>query len=504
MFRGFLSTWAGLIVNGIVTILLTRVLVHGLGNFYYGLWVLVSSVLDYYGLLDMGVRYSMQRFVARYGGANERQALNETFMTGASMAACIATAAFLLCAVLLIVLPGFFKLSGESRSLFRTLLVIQTFTLALDFPARIMGAYLCGLHRFDLFNGAGITWGVSRGLVFWAVIRMGGKVTAIALAQLIIVAGMFVLYWAFVKFADPQLSLGWKHTSWARTRELIHFSVFVFISDLGDRLRFYTGVIIISRMLSVALSTPWNVITKLMDTFKMAFYPITGPLNTEANRLEGGQKFEASRNLFLRSTKICMLLAFAGTTVLVTHGRDILHFWIGEGFTSNYNVLFVLAIGYCVILGQSASNVFLYVRSRQRQLAAWTLAEGLTNVMLSIYWSRHYGILGVALGTTVPMLIVRLGIQPFYTLHVMEVTWSEYLTKSLLRPALVTALVLAVASATGLLRRAPNLPVFGGMLIALGLLFAGLSYWIVLDGEERLRLRERGQLILQRLKMQQA
>src|SRR5271157_5489762 len=240
MFRGFLSTWAGLIVNGIVTILLTRVLVHGLGNFYYGLWVLVSSVLDYYGLLDMGVRYSMQRFVARYGGANERNALNETFMTGVSMAACIATAAFILCAILLIVLPGFFGLTGESRTLFRVLLTIQTVTLALDFPSRIMGAYLCGLHRFDLYNGAGIIWGISRGIVFWAVIHLGGKVSGIAISQLIIVACMFVLYWLFVKLADPQLSLGWKHTSWARTKELIHFSVFVFVSDVGDRLRLYT------------------------------------------------------------------------------------------------------------------------------------------------------------------------------------------------------------------------------------------------------------------------
>ena len=367
-----------------------------------------------------------------------------------------------------------------------------------------MGAYLCGLHRFDLFNGAGITWGISRGLVFWAVIRLGGKVTAIAIAQLIIVTGMFVLYWAFVKIADPQLSLGWKHTSWARTKELIHFSVFVFVSDLGDRLRFYTGVIIISHMLSVALSTPWNVITKLMETFKMAFYPITGPLNTEANRLEGAGKFEASRKLFLRATKMCVLLAFAGTTVLILHGRDILHFWIGEGMTSHYNVMLVLTIAYCVILMQSASNVFLYVRSRHRLLAAWTLAEGIANLALSIYWSRQYGILGVALGTAVPLLIVRLGIQPFYTLHVMKVTWSEYVSKSLLRPALVTALVLAIASVTGLLRRAPNLLAFAGMLIALGLLFAGFSFWIVLDNDERLRLRERGQLILQRLRTQQA
>jgi O-antigen/teichoic acid export membrane protein len=268
MFRGFLSTWAGLITNGVVAFLLTRVLVHGLGDFYYGLWILVSSVTDYYGLLDMGMRYSMQRFVARYGGANERDALNETFMTGVSMAACIAAAAFILCAVLLIVLPGFFGLAGPSRTLFRVLLAIQTVTLALDFPARIMGAYLCGLHRFDLYNGSGIIWGVSRGIVFWVVIRIGGRVTAIAISQLVIVAFIFVLDAFFVRLADPELGIGWKHTSWARTKELVQFSFFVFVNDIGDRLRFYTDVIVISRVLTVALATPFNVVGRLMEIFK--------------------------------------------------------------------------------------------------------------------------------------------------------------------------------------------------------------------------------------------
>jgi len=500
MFRGFLSTWAGLIVNGVVAFLLTRVLIHGLGNFYYGLWILVSSVLDYYGLLDMGVRYSMQRFVARYGGANERQALNETFMTGVSMAVCIAAAACVLCAVLLVVLPGFFGLTGASRHLFRVLLVIQTATLVLDFPSRIMGAYLCGLHRFDLHNGAGITWGISRGIVFWSVIHLGGKVTGIAISQLIIVACLFVLYAFFVKLADPQLSMGWKHTSWARTKELMQFSFFVFVTDVGDRLRFYTDVIVISRVLSVALAAPFNVVTRLMEIFKMAFFPITGPLNTEANQLEGQKKFAPSKHLFLRSTKMCALLAFAGTTVLVLHGRDILRFWIDEAFTSNYSLLLVLTIGYCVVLMQSPSNVFLYVRSRHKALAAWTLAEGLANLALSIYWARQYGIIGVAFGTTIPMLVVRLGIQPFYTLKVMDVTWSEYLSKSFLRPALVTAGVLGIASVSGLLRRPPNLLVFAAMMIALGLLFAALSYWIVLDGGERESLRHRGALLMQRVK----
>ena len=376
MFRGFLSTWAGLLINGIVAVLLTPVLVHGLGPFYYGIWILVSSVLDYYGLLDMGMRYSLQRFVARYGGANERQALNETFMTGLSMGACIAGAAFVLCAVLVVVLPGFFHLDPQSASLFRILLAIQSVTLALNLPARIMGAYLCGLHRFDLYNGSASIQGVLRGIVFWAVIRSGGRVMAIAVSQMLIMALVFVLVVFLVRYADPGLRIGRKYTSWARTKELAGFSFFVFVNDIGDRLRFYTDVIVISRVLTVALATPFNVISRLMEIFRMAFFPITGPLNTEANKLEGQKKFDAVKSLFVRSTKVCALIAFAGTTILVVQGRSILRFWMGEAFTSAYSLLLVLTIGYCVILMQAPTGVFLYVRSRQKTLAWWTVDRG--------------------------------------------------------------------------------------------------------------------------------
>jgi O-antigen/teichoic acid export membrane protein len=333
---------------------------------------------------------------------------------------------------------------------------------------------------------------------------MGGRIIAVATAYLVIMAIILVLVIFFVRLADPELSVGWKYTSWARTKELVQFSAFVFINDIGDRLRFSTDAIVISHFLSVALSTPFNVISKLMETFKMVFFPITGPLNTEANLLDGQKKFEAVKALFLRSTKVCALLAFSGTTVLLLYGRDILRFWMGGSFTVYFNLLVVLTIGYCVILMQSPSPVFLYVRSRQKTLAAWTLAEGLVNLGLSIYWARQYGILGVALGTTVPMLIVRLGVQPFYTLRVLGISWADYLVKSFLRPAVVTAAAIALATITGLIRHPATKLGFTGILLALGLVFFTLSYWIVFDGRERESLRYHGARLVQRFRVQHA
>ena len=402
MFRGFVSTWAGLIINGLVAILLTPVLVHGLGPFYYGLWILVASVLDYYGLLDIGMSYSMQRFVARYRGANDRQAMNETFMTGMSVGACISLAVFAVTAILIGILPGFFHLQADASKLFRMLLLIQSLTVALLLPQRIMGAYMTGLHRFDLYNVCGVIQGVLKGVVFWAVIHFGGRVMAVSVAQLVIIIFMFAVTVYANRLADPGLGVRLRDLSWARTREMAQFSVYVFVTNIGTRLKLFTDTIVIGRVLGVALTTPFNVVGRLMELFRLTFYPITGPLATAMNRLEGEHRTSDMNILLVRSAKVCTLLAFLVGQIFILHGKDLLRIWMGPAYSDYYNLLVVLTVGYIAMLVQQGSSSYLFARGGHKFLAILALSDGLVNLGLSIAWAKRWGLMGVALGTTVP------------------------------------------------------------------------------------------------------
>ena len=501
MFRGFFSTWAGLIINAVVLLLLTPVLVHGLGAFYYGMWILVSSVTDNYGLLDIGMTYSMQRFVARYRGANDRQAMNETFMTGLSVAACISLAVFVVTAILIGLLPGFFHLSGEARSLFRVLLIIQSGTIAFSMPQRIMGAYMNGLHRFDLYNGCGALQGILKGLVFWAVIHVGGRVLAVSVAQLLIVAFMLLVTGFATRVADPQLRMQSQNLNWARTREMGEFSVFVFVTNISTRLKFFTDSIVIAHVLTVALTTPFNVVGRLMEMFRLAFYPITGPLATAMNKLEGEQRRPEMNVLLLRSTRICTLLAFLGGEMLLLHGRDILRIWMGAPYAAYYNLIVILTVGYIVMQVQQGSNAYLYARGGHKVMAFLALVDGVANLALSVYWAKSRGLAGVALGTTVPMLIVFVFVQPWYTLRVAKILWRDYFRQAFLRPLIVASLTVP----SGLLIRwqmpPTNLVKLGLVGSAEGVLFIALAYRISLDDYERDRTRQYITSLLHRLRL---
>src|SRR5947207_166712 len=151
MLKSILSNWFGLVFSGLIAFLLTPLLLHHLGNLYYGMWILAASLLDYYGLVDIGMRIALFRFVARAKGASEREALNITITT--ALAITIATGLLLVLLIpgMVVLLPKLFSVPAAEIMDFQWLLVLVGLSLAITFPARVLGTYLSGLQRFDLY-----------------------------------------------------------------------------------------------------------------------------------------------------------------------------------------------------------------------------------------------------------------------------------------------------------------------------------------------------------------
>src|SRR5207302_7485774 len=127
MFRSVLSNWFGLVVLGAISFLLTPIMIHGLGNLHYGMWILVGSLIDYAGLLEIGMRYTLQRFVARFSGTGDREALTQTFVTALALTLIVSCVVVILSIGLSFVVPRFFLQFGESELIFRQTILLLGF-----------------------------------------------------------------------------------------------------------------------------------------------------------------------------------------------------------------------------------------------------------------------------------------------------------------------------------------------------------------------------------------
>lgn len=504
MFRNVFSNWLGLLITGVISVVLTPVLIHGLGDFNYGMWILAGSVLEYYGLLDMGMRTAMFRYVSQAKGANDRSAMSEIFVSTLAftlvVGICVLAASVLLAGAI----PGFFKLVGVSRNTFQLLVLLLGASVAITFPSRMLGAYLNGLGRFDLYNLAAVLAGGLRAVFIVAILHVGYGVKAVGVIALGASLFSFVLQWFMVRRADPGLRIGTGLTKWKRVRELVSYGFFIFVYTAGDYLRFYTDSAVIARVLNTALITPFSVATRLMEYFKLILSAVGGPLMGKMSELDGQAKESELRQLFVAATKITALLSVYLAVLLYLDGRLLLRLWIHQDTTTTattFALVCVLTTGYVVALAQHTTLVVISARGRHRPMAMWTLAEGAANLVLSIHWARIYGLLGVALGTAAPMLVVNVFIQPWYALHVVNLSPGEYVRKALMRPAAVGALF------AGLCWLAPKLDPDGN-LIQLGLrvvwqtaVFGLLAYLLAFDSGERRQVRDRSRKVAVALRL---
>ncbi|MGH9508347.1 MAG: lipopolysaccharide biosynthesis protein [Terriglobales bacterium] len=447
--RNVFSNWGGLAITGFVSFLLTPVLIHGLGEFHYGMWILVAALMDYRGLLDLGLSSALQRFVARRHGGDERRALNETLASALALMCGVALLAFVLTLGLSLVLPRFFGLDGATRDLFAKLFLLMGTSIAVSFPTRMLGAYLGGLQRFDLYNLGAVVISLLRAGALVSVIHMGYGVLGVGGVTLGVSLLNLVLNWVMIRRADPAAVLDFRLAKWRRVRELMQFGFYVFVTAVGDHFRFNLDSIVIARWITIAAVTPFSVAVSLVGYFRSLVMAVSGPLMPAFSSLDGASKDAAVKDLLLRSTRITSLLSLLIGGLLLVHGRSVFALWLGPRFVeSSYPVLVALVAGSIVAMAQTPSLSLIYARGRHRTLAGWTLLEGLANLVLSVYWSTKLGILGVALGTAVPMIAFKLILQPWYALRVAGLGARAYLAGAVVRPLLVGIIFLSVCFST--------------------------------------------------------
>jgi O-antigen/teichoic acid export membrane protein len=182
----------------------------------------------------------------------------------------------------------------------------------------------------------------------------------------------------------------------------------------------------------------------------------------------------------------------------MVNGASLIRFWVGPGFASSYTLMLVLLGGYVLMLGQQPSVDLLLAQGRHQLRGWWNLGEGAANLILSVYWGRKYGLVGIALGTAAPMIFVQICIQPWYALRTIHLPALRYLREAVLRPLLVVVLVLGLCAAL----RTWQHPYSVGWLLLSGAwqaaLFIVLGWWIALTADERAHFQEKLSATLRR------
>jgi len=430
LIKGSIARTVNFFLQIVVAFIMMPFIVHSLGDRMYGFWVLITAFIGYYGLLDLGLSSATQRYVSRAIGKNDVKEMNEVVNTTFFIFARVGLIAFII-SILASIFCSNFITNPEEISLFRKVIILLGFGVAIGFPMRVFGGILESNLRYDLSTYASMAKIIVANAFIFYFIKQGYGILALALITVITNLLEYSLVVLFSKWSMPHFKIHWSFYKKDKVKTLFKYSGNTFIAQLGDILRFRLNSFVIASFLNVSWVTYYSVGARLIEYFAQFISSSLGIMLPVFSQYESVGDFDNIRKKFISATRISVILSvFIGTSIFF-YGHVFIERWMGQDFGKSYYVAAILCLPYTIALMQNPSVGLLYGISQNRYFAIANTSEGALNVILSIILVKYYGIYGVAMGTAISMAIFKILIQPIFVCRTINLSLYDYFIKTL-------------------------------------------------------------------------
>ncbi len=435
--RNVVANWSGYFFAIILTFFLSPFVVRHLGNAAYGVWVLMVSLTGYLGLLDMGVRGAVTRYVAKFHTQADHQQASETASSAMLIFSTAGLLAVVISAGLAWVALGRFHIPENFQGQARVVLMIAGVTVALSLVGGVFGGILVGLQRFDLVNAIEITTSSLRALMIVLALRRGAGIVALAVIQL--GAGFLTASANAILVARlyPELRIRPEHANREHLRMIFSFSVYAFLLQIFAYLILYTDSVVIAAFLPVSYVTFFAIAGNLITYARGLTRGISSTITPLASRLEAAGDFAGLQQTTLKSACYSTALMMPIGLTFLQRGNSFIGLWMGPEYAAlSGGVLWILAWMAIFSSGPGAGWAIMQGIGKHRALVPVYLVESLTNLGMSIALVRTMGVLGVAWGSTIPNLIVCFLFWPWYVHKTLRIPVRQYVASTWGRPLL--------------------------------------------------------------------
>lgn len=413
--RNVLSNWFVTGANMAVGFFLAPFVVHHLGDVAYGVWVLAVSSVNYLGMLDLGMRSSVLRYVSKGFAAQDHSLSSESFSAALWVRVPISAAVLLISGILVGIFPHLFKIPHDLAVAAEVSVLLIGVNLAFGMFVGVFGGVLSALNRYDLQSLVTLVQITVRVVGVVYVLRTGHGIVAIAVCELVasVLSNALLVYLA--RRIYPELRISLRKPSRAILRELWSYSLYAFLTTVAVQLVYQTDNLVVGTFVSAAAVTFYaigNSLCRYTDQFAssmaMTFVPAASAYDATGDTT-------ALRNLYKHGTRLMLALVLPILITLIIRGHQFIGLWMGPSYAAQSGT--VLAILAFPLLFSYANRVAVSIAfgiGKHKLPAFWAIGEGVANLVLSVILVHRMGIYGVAVGTLIPSLIAQLGFWPSY------------------------------------------------------------------------------------------
>lgn len=483
---GIILSYVSIIINIFIQLLYTPLLIKMLGQSEYGLYSLVSSIIGYLTILDLGFGNAIVVYTSKYRAQKkyeEEKKLHGMFMV---IFCVIGVVAALLGLILFFNVNNIF---GNTMTTFelkkaRVMMLILTFNLAITFPFSIYSSIINAYEKFVYQKIISIISAIMKPLLMIPLLLIGYK--SIAMTVVITLVNIIILFFNYI-YCRKNLNIRIKFLGFDNEvfKEILRYSFFIFLAVIVDKVnwsidQFVLGAV--SGTIAVSLYSVASQINTLFVNLSTAVSSILLPKMSKMIAKNASNK-EVTEE-FIKVGRIQYLIIFLMASGFVLFGKEFIKTWAGIDFETSYYIAVILIIPLCVPLIQNLGISIMQAKNMHRFRSILLFFIAIVNVLISIPFAKMYEGIGSAIGTSLSLIVGNIIILNIYYYKRVKINvlkfWKEILKMTIpfSIPILILLLIIKFITLNGYI----NLIVFGGIYT---IIYCIVCYFLVMNDYEK-------------------
>lgn len=433
---GAVLSYISIILNNIIGITYTPFMLRMMGQNEYGLYSLISSIVAYLTVLDLGFGAAITRYTAKFRAENKLHEQYQMFGMFLILYSVIGIIAFIIGLGLYFNVENLFGSTMTQSDFYKIkiMLLLMIFNIAFTFPMSIWGAIITAYEDFVFQKLVNIARIVLNPLVMIVLLCLGYK--AIAMVAVITCFNAITLAinaWYCWKKLKIKVEFG--YFNGAFLKEIGIYSFWIFLAAIVDRIYWSSGQFVLgifSGPKAVAIYAVAIQLSVIFTGFSTAVSSVFLPKVTAM--VTKNDDYKQVSDLFIRTGRIQYIIIAFILVGFILFGKQFILLWAGKEYEEAYPIALLFFIPLTVPLIQNLGIVILQARNKMKFRSILYLVISLSSLLLSVPLSKYYGGFGCAIGTSFSLImgqIVAMNIYYNSQVHIEILKfWREILSMS--------------------------------------------------------------------------
>ena len=433
---GAILSYVNVIISFVIPLFYTPIMLKKLGQAEYGLYSLSNSVISYLSLLTFGMGSAVIRYITKCRVENDKRKMGQIASLFLVIYLCLAGIVCLVGGGIANFSTYFFAqgLASYEIKKLQILLVIMTLSTAISFPNNVFSSIVIAHEKYIFRKIIDIFGTIIAPILYLIILYCGYATIQMALVGL----GIQIFYLiVFFKYCVNKLGIRFnvKHLPFYMLKEILGFSIFVFMSALIDLLYWATDKILIGSLIGTVAVAVYNIGGTFTTMLQNMSSVIDGVFGTRVTALVLSKcSMESISTLLIRIGRLQYLIVSFLLSGYIVFGKQFIYFWAGPEYKLAYYVGLFTMLPLVVPLIQSIAFSTIVAQNKHQFRAIIYGIIAIVNIVATYFCIPKYGVVGAAICTGLAYIVGNGIIMNIYYYYVTKLNiplfWKNILSMS--------------------------------------------------------------------------